>query len=103
MAEIPEITVDDAIQRVAAGAYLIDVREQNEWDEGHAPLAHLLPMSEINSRIDEVPADSEVLVICHLGGRSLRVSKALAEAGLRPVNVLGGMEAWRVAGGPVES
>ena len=98
---LPEITVDEAIAQVGSGAYLIDVREQDEWDAGHAPAAHLLPMSRLNDLIGEVPKDTPVLIVCHSGGRSLRVTKALRDAGYDATNVLGGMTAWAEAGGDV--
>lgn len=98
-----EITAADAVAAVAAGAYLIDVREQHEWDAGHAPAAHLLPMSELGERLDEVPDDREVLIVCHVGGRSFRVTQALRQRGYRAVDVLGGMLAWRDAQGELAS
>ena len=102
MAEtLPEISVTEAIGRVADGAYLIDVREQDEWDRGHAPDAHLLPMSRLNELVGEVPAETPVLVVCHSGGRSLRVTKALRDAGYDAINVVGGMSAWGEAGGEI--
>lgn len=94
-----EITAQEAIAAVAGGAYLLDVREQHEWDSGHAPAAHLLPMSELNARVSEVPDDREVLVVCHIGGRSARVASALRQNGYNAVTVLGGMVAWQNAEG----
>lgn len=102
MSGFADIEATEAIARVAAGAYLVDVREQDEWDRGHAPAAHLAPMSRLNELIDQLPADRELLVVCHAGSRSARVSSVLAEAGYHPVNVLGGMLAWADAGGPLE-
>ena len=96
-----EVEVEDAIALVADGGYLLDVREQNEWDAGHAPDAHLLPMSAIQERIDEVPEDRTVYVVCHSGARSERVSAYLRSLDLDAINVLGGMMAWRAAGGEV--
>ncbi|MEP6480536.1 MAG: rhodanese-like domain-containing protein [Rhodoglobus sp.] len=100
--ELPEINADEAIELVAGGAILIDVREQGEWDAGHAPGAQLLPMSVIRGRLDELPADRQLLVICELGGRSLRVTSLLRQAGYDAVNVAGGMSTWVAVGGPIE-
>ena len=100
---LPEISASEAIERVAAGGYLIDVREQDEWDAGHAADAHLLPMSRLSELVGEVPADSPVLIVCHSGGRSLRVTRALRNAGYDAINVVGGMTAWADAGGDVVS
>src|ERR1700712_1900487 len=96
-----EIEIDDAIARVAAGSYLVDVREQDEWDRGHAPSAHLFPMSQFQERIAELPEGEPLLVICHSGMRSARATKALVESGYDAVSVVGGMEAWQSAGGEV--
>ncbi|MGX5680369.1 rhodanese-like domain-containing protein [Schumannella luteola] len=100
MDDLPEIDASAAVAAVEQGAVLIDVREQGEWDAGHAPSAILLPLSEIGNRLDELP-DGEVLVICHSGMRSARVTAALLELGREAVNVAGGMVAWQAAGGPV--
>ena len=101
-AELPEINADEAIALVAGGATLIDVREQDEWDAGHAPTAQLLPMSALRDRIDELPTDKQLLIVCHSGGRSMRVTDLLLKSGFDAVNVVGGMTAWAAAGGPVE-
>jgi rhodanese-related sulfurtransferase len=103
MAEPREIAVDEAMTLVGGGTYLLDVREQDEWDRGHAPAAHLIPMSVINDRVTELPEGEPILVICHSGMRSWRVTKALAAAGYDAASVAGGMEAWQSAGGVVVS
>ena len=99
---LPEITIDEAIELVAGGATLIDVREQDEWDAGHAPTAQLLPLSTIQERMGELPAERQLLIICHSGGRSARVTELLLTQGFDAVNVAGGMTAWRAAGADVE-
>jgi rhodanese-related sulfurtransferase len=96
-----EIAVDEALSRVAGGTYLLDVREQDEWDRGHAPTAHLIPMSVIQERVAELPEGEPLLVICHSGYRSYTVTKALVAAGYDAASVAGGMEAWQSAGGEV--
>lgn len=97
------VSAADAIVEVTNGAYLLDVREQHEWDAGHAPEAHLVPMSQLSERLAEVPADREVLVVCHLGGRSAQVTAALRRTGIDAVDVLGGMVAWQHADGELAS
>lgn len=101
MSALQEVSAAEALKRAAAGSYVFDVREQDEWDRGHSPLAHLVPMSQLGEHLDEVPKDEEVLVVCHAGGRSLRVTKALSDAGYQVVNVEGGMLAWVEAGGDI--
>ncbi|NQX10519.1 rhodanese-like domain-containing protein [Microbacteriaceae bacterium VKM Ac-2855] len=82
-------------------AWLLDVRETWEWDLGHAPEAHHIPMGELGSRQEEIPAEAPILVVCHSGQRSAMVSEALENAGYESANVEGGMSAWVAAGGVV--
>jgi rhodanese-related sulfurtransferase len=88
------LVVDDA-------AWLLDVREDHEWQAGHAPTAHHIPMGELGQRQDELPAEETILVICHSGARSRVVTDALRAAEYSAVNVDGGMVAWNSAGGEV--
>ncbi|MBP2455473.1 rhodanese-like domain-containing protein [Mycolicibacterium lutetiense] len=80
---------------------LLDVREDDEWQRGHAEGAQHIPMGDVPTRIAEIDPDAELYVICHAGGRSLRVANYLARNGYTPINVEGGMLAWAGAGRPV--
>ena len=80
---------------------LLDVREDDEWQRGHVPGAQHIPMGDVPTRIGEIDPDAELYVICHAGGRSLRVATYLARNGYTPTNVDGGMLAWVAAGRPV--
>ena len=85
-------------------AYLLDVREDDEWAAGHAPGAHHLPMMEIPARMAEVPTDAEVVVVCRAGGRSGQVVSYLLGNGWENVrNLDGGMQSWAAAGREVVS
>jgi rhodanese-related sulfurtransferase len=99
--ESGSVTASDVAELVAAGALLVDVREDDEWADGHAPDAILLPMSQFSARVNEIPSDRLIICVCHVGGRSARVADALNEAGWQAVNLTGGMEAWQRAGLPV--
>jgi len=81
---------------------LIDVREPDEYAAGHAPGAVNLPMSQLDARVDEVPTDAPVHVICQSGGRSARAAEALAARGVDAIDVEGGTSAWISAGHPVD-
>jgi len=84
--------------------YVLDVREQYEYDEKHIPGVTLLPMSEIQNRLDEIPTDKEVIVTCRSGNRSGQVTQFLKQNGYDNVhNMQGGIVAWEEAGFPVES
>jgi rhodanese-related sulfurtransferase len=89
------------VEQLPADGYLLDVREVDEWQCGHAPHAVHLPMSELMARLDEVPADREIYVICKVGGRSAQVVGYLNAQGRETVNVAGGMLAWAAAGRPL--
>ncbi|WP_067489809.1 rhodanese-like domain-containing protein [Actinomadura hibisca] len=88
---------------VSQDAYLLDVREQDEWDAGHAPEAVHIPMGELSDRAGEIPRDREVFVICRSGMRSAQVTVALNQAGWLARNVTGGMKRWAEAGRPMEA
>jgi rhodanese-related sulfurtransferase len=103
MADIPHIDVRELAERRAAGAPLIDVREDGEYAEGHAPGATLIPLGQVAGRIAEIPTDQTVYVICRSGGRSGRVVEHLRAQGIDAVNVAGGTLAWVEAGHPVET
>jgi len=96
-----EVSPAEAAELVGAGAILLDVREQDEWDAGHAPQATHLAMSELNARAGELPRDAQVVCLCHVGGRSSMVAEALNRAGWQALNLSGGMRAWQAAGLPV--
>ncbi|WP_394771097.1 rhodanese-like domain-containing protein [Lacisediminihabitans sp.] len=101
MKQYSEVSAAEAIALTVGGTMLLDVREQDEWDRGHSPAATLVPMSKLPEGLEDVPTDKRVLVICHAGSRSVRVSNALLDAGYEPVNVVGGMLAWTAAGGEI--
>jgi rhodanese-related sulfurtransferase len=101
--ELPEVTPEEAIALVADGTILIDVREQAEWDAGHAPDARLVPLSELQDRVAELPENERFLVICHSGMRSMRATAYLRSDGFDAVNVTGGMVAWAAAGGQLSA
>jgi rhodanese-related sulfurtransferase len=96
--QIPEVEAADVVDE----AYLLDVREVDEWAAGHAPSAHHVPMMEIPRRVDELPADRDVVVVCKVGARSAQVVAYLRAQGFeRVANLGGGMHSWAAAGRPV--
>ena len=93
--QVPTVTAPE----VGADAYLLDVREPDEWAAGHAPGAHHLPMMEVPVRMAEVPDDADVVVVCRAGGRSAQVTAYLQQNGWDNVrNLDGGMQSWQAAG-----
>ena len=95
---IPEVGVRDA---AASGALLLDVREPEEWQAGHAPGAVHVPLGDLPYRVDELPAGVPILCICRSGNRSARATAWLRAHGRDATNTAGGMAAWATAGLPL--
>ncbi|MFI7348961.1 rhodanese-like domain-containing protein [Streptomyces sp. NPDC049936] len=84
------------------GDFLLDVREDDEWQAGHAAGALHIPLSEFVARYGELaeaaPQDGRIHVLCRVGGRSAQVTMYLVQQGVDAVNVDGGMQEWAAAG-----
>lgn len=83
------------------GALLLDVREPAEYSALHAPNAKLIPLGQLNSRLQEIAEykDKPIVVICRSGRRSAIAVSQLQEAGYKQAsNVKGGMNAWESNG-----
>jgi rhodanese-related sulfurtransferase len=93
-AEVPAVSVPD-------GAWLLDVREDDEWAAGHVPGATHIPLGQLGARATEVPRDTTIYVICRSGARSARAAFALTGSGWDAINVAGGMQDWAAAGLPM--
>ena len=99
-----QISVTEAYAKYETGVFLLDVREQDEWDEYHAPGTTLIPLGELADRVDELPRDQEIVVICRSGNRSQQGRDILLDAGFTNVSSMaGGLKEWRTAGYPVVS
>lgn len=79
-------------------AYLVDVREDDEWLAGHVPGAHHVPLGSLGELCGQIPRDRDVYVICRSGARSARAAQALNAAGWQALNVADGMRGWESAG-----
>jgi rhodanese-related sulfurtransferase len=98
---VPEIDVTELARRHADGAFVLDVRQPDEYEAGHVPGAVLVPLGDLSDRRGEIPGDRPLLVICKSGGRSAKAVEVLAGAGYDATNVAGGTMAWIDAGHPV--
>lgn len=103
MPDVPEIDVQQLAERRAAGAPLIDVREDDEYAAARVPGARHIPLGEVPERTDEVPRDETVYVICARGGRSAKAVEHYRSLGIEAINVAGGTLGWIDAGLPTES
>jgi phage shock protein E len=97
----PEVDIDALERAMAAGAFVLDVRQPDEYEAGHVPGAVLIPLDQLAERAEEVPADRPVYVVCRSGSRSAVATDALLRAGYDAANVAGGTLAWAEAGRPV--
>ncbi|GAB4539764.1 MAG: rhodanese-like domain-containing protein [Anaerolineae bacterium] len=98
-----EISVDQAHQKYQAGVFFLDVRTRQEWDEYHIPSTTLIPLDQLESRLDELPQDGEIVVVCRSGNRSQAGRDILRNNGFeQATSMSGGLKMWRAAGYPVE-
>jgi rhodanese-related sulfurtransferase len=95
---ISEVEVSALAERVAEGALVIDVREPDEYVEGHVPGAQLVPLATVPDHLDRFRTDGPTYVICRSGGRSMRACELAADEGYNVVNVTGGTGAWIASG-----
>ncbi len=92
---VREISPSDFQSRRAAGAVLLDVRDDWELARARVPGVVHIPMSQITQRLQELDPARETVVMCRSGGRSLRVAQFLEQQGFRSVaNLAGGVLAW---------
>jgi len=98
--EIHDVEPAAATDAQAQGAVLVDVRETDEWEAGHAPGAVHVPLDTVGTALDQFAGQS-VLTVCRSGGRSRKAAETLIAGGVDVRNVSGGMSAWAAAGLPV--
>ena len=94
-----KISVSEAATMRDGGAFILDVREPDEWKDSHIPGATLIPLGELASRVNEVPQDQEIVVVCRSGNRSAQGRDILLQAGFENVtSMAGGINQWKTAG-----
>ena len=102
---ITEISPQDAAAKLKSGAALImDVRDKDEWNEGHIPGATHLSRGTIELEIEEKVPDLNAMIICHCGGggRSALAAETLQKMGYKNVrSMAGGLKSWKAAGLPI--
>ncbi|MDL1900538.1 rhodanese-like domain-containing protein [Anaerolineae bacterium CFX9] len=82
--------------------FILDVRQPEEFRDEHIAGAHLIPLGELERRMNELPRDREILCVCRSGARSSSAARRLAEMGFKVNNLSGGMIGWMQARLPVE-
>lgn len=99
-----EIGLSEALAKRNSGAFILDVREPEEWREYHVPNSTLIPLGTLEARVNELPRDKELVVVCRSGNRSATGRDILKKAGFTQVTSLaGGLSQWKAAGYPTVS
>jgi rhodanese-related sulfurtransferase len=98
-----EIEIEEFIELGPDTVELIDVREDDEFVQGRVPGARHFRLATIPDRVDEIPRDQAIYLICAVGGRSMKAAEFLDAEGFETINVAGGTKAWIAADQPVES
>lgn len=106
IAEVTSISVEEVYEIIKNNQdyIILDVRTKEEFNEGHLEDAILIPVSELESRLDELPKDKPIITYCKSGGRSRNAANILVENGFRKVYDMGGkgIIEWEEKGYPVE-
>jgi rhodanese-related sulfurtransferase len=101
---VTEISAQDAAAKLKSGeVVIVDVRDKDEWDEGHIPGALHISRGTIELDIEEKVPDTDAMIICHCGGggRSALAAESLQKMGYKNIRSMdGGFKAWKAAGLP---
>jgi rhodanese-related sulfurtransferase len=98
-----EITAAQAYAKYQQGAFFLDVRSQDEWDQYHIAGSTLILLDHLKDRLTELPKDKDIVVVCRSGRRSQSGASILQKAGFTHVSSMnGGLNAWTAANYPVE-
>jgi rhodanese-related sulfurtransferase len=94
---VPMLTATELQDKLksAKRPYLLDVRQPEEFREGHITGAKLIPLGELKSNLESLPKQREIICMCASGSRSSSAARMLASAGYTVFNLQGGMAAWQ--------
>jgi rhodanese-related sulfurtransferase len=99
-----EIEASQLAEKIAAGFKVVDVREVDEYTDGHIPGAIHVPLQTVPDNIESFRSDKDVFVVCQVGGRSGKACQYLIDQGMtNVVNVAGGTSGWILLGNGVNS
>jgi rhodanese-related sulfurtransferase len=104
-AEVILIPVEEVYEIITNGEdyFILDVRNQDEYDEAHIEGAVLIPVDTLESKLDELPWDKPIITYCKSGGRSAAAASILVENGFTEVYDMGGITEWIDKGYPTVS
>ncbi len=96
-----EVSVEQAATMKDEGSFILDVRQPEEWAQGHISGATLIPLGDLSTRLSELPTDKNIVVVCRSGNRSAQARDILRSAGFsRTTSMAGGMNEWLSNGYP---
>ena len=99
-----EIEASQLAEKIAAGFKVVDVREVDEYTDGHIPGAIHVPLQTVPDNLESFRSDQDVFVVCQVGGRSGKACQYLIDQGVTNiVNVAGGTSGWILLGNGVKS
>jgi rhodanese-related sulfurtransferase len=93
-----EVSISELEAAIPQGAYVLDVREAWEFENGHVPQAHHVALNTIPEQLNNLPKDQQLWIICQSGGRSMTAANYLEAQGFDVVSVAGGTGSWIGAG-----
>ncbi|MFM8927589.1 MAG: rhodanese-like domain-containing protein [Rhodoluna sp.] len=93
-----EVTIVELKEAIANNGFVLDVREDYEFSDGHVPNARHIPMNEVPNSLDRLDDGARIFVICRSGVRSMTIADYLEGQGYDVVSVGGGTQAWIDAG-----
>ena len=99
-----EIEASQLAEKIAAGFKVVDVREVDEYTDGHIPGAIHVPLQTVPDNLESFRSEQDVFVVCQVGGRSGKACQYLIDQGVtNVVNVAGGTSGWILLGNGVNS
>jgi rhodanese-related sulfurtransferase len=101
---VPSLSAAELSEKLKNGKrpLVIDVRQPDEYREGHIAGAKLIPLGELSQRMKELSKDKDIICVCASGSRSHSATKMLISAGHNAIDMKGGMFTWQRAGLPVK-
>lgn len=93
-----EVSINELEAAIPQGAYVLDVREAWEFENGHVPQAHHVALNTIPEQLNNLPKGQQLWIICQSGGRSMTAANYLEAQGFDVVSVAGGTGSWIGAG-----
>jgi len=97
---LPSVSAADLSEKLKNGKkpLVVDVRQPEEYRQGHIQGSKLIPLGQLSGRLKELPKNREIVLVCATGSRSRSATKMLVREGYEAVNMNGGMMSWARSG-----